>query len=105
MTENEDVLLVFGSEPQVADPNGGQLLGARRIPVDSIRQNLASAMKHVGSLMQGMADVVGDLRVEHVDIQLGVSVDGSIGLMGTGVSSSVAGTFVVRLTPPTQSQK
>jgi hypothetical protein len=54
-------------------------------------------MEQVSNLVWAAKDAVGELGIAHVDVSLAIAADGSVGLLGTAVSTSATGTLTVRL--------
>ena len=96
MSNGNSTILVFGAE-SVAEGGPKGTLGPGRVPIDAIKANLKIAMEQVSDLVRSSREAVGDLRLAHVDVALGIGIDGSVGLLGTGVSTKVTGTLTVRL--------
>jgi hypothetical protein len=95
MAKNETEILIFGAEePPVT---ASKTLGVSRVPVEAIKANLTAVMSEVGEMVLAAQKAVGNIKVSHVDVQLAIAVDGSVGLLGTGVSTKVTGTLTVRL--------
>ena len=81
----------------VEQESGEILLGARDIPVPAIRANLNSALKDLNMILDGISDQMGRGRLAHIDVTLGVGIDGSVGLLGTGVKASTSGGITMHI--------
>jgi hypothetical protein len=95
MSGQSQTILIFGDaearagEARTAEPN--------RAPVETVKANLKTAMESVGELVEAAREAVGDLYVCHVDVELAIASDGSVGLLGTGANASARSTLTVRV--------
>ena len=95
MSGRSQTILIFGDaearagEARTAEPN--------RVPVETVKANLRTAMESVGELVQAAREAVGDLYVCHVDVELAIASDGSVGLLGMGATASARATLTVRV--------
>jgi NTP-dependent ternary system trypsin peptidase co-occuring protein len=96
MSGNGSTILILGAEaePEEARPS---IPGVDRVPVETIRANLKTVMESVSDLVHATQKAVGDIEVAHVDVNIGISTDGSVGLLGTGGSAGAETTLKVRL--------
>jgi len=85
-----------GSSRAIVDDIG---LGSSRVSVETVAANLKAAIEQVGHLIRVVRDSKGELGVAHVDINLAIAADGSVGLVGTADSRNAKGTLTVRLEP------
>ncbi len=101
-------ILIFGAEapPRYGQDPIGKLgsrygpddsLGSSRVPAETTTANLKAVMQQVSSLILAAKAAVGELRIAHVDVGLVIAADGSVGLIGTAVSSGAEPTLTVRL--------
>jgi hypothetical protein len=96
MSGQSPTILIFGGE--VGSRAGSEnALGSNRVPVETIKANLKTVMQSVNSLVHATQGGIGDLVVSHVDVGVAISIDGSVGLVGTGTSTSAEATLRVRL--------
>ena len=56
-------------------------------------------MDQVRELVAGGEESAGNLGVAHVDANLVICADGSVGLLGTGAGTNTKATLTVRLAP------
>jgi len=105
---SNEKMLIFGAE---AGPRSGSVgtlgsrigptdalgLGFSRVPVEATAANLKTVMEQVSNLVWAAKDAVGELGIALVDVSLEIAADGSVGLLGTAVSTSAKGTLTVRL--------
>jgi hypothetical protein len=97
-TEREhETILIMGDELPHDEGNATVLLGGRRIPIEAIRRNLSVVIEQVGDLVRTAQESIGSVAIAHIDVQLSIAVDGSVGLLGSGASASAGGTLKVRL--------
>jgi ABC-type polysaccharide/polyol phosphate transport system ATPase subunit len=54
-------------------------------------------MEQVSNLVRAAKEPVGELRVAHVDVNIAIAQDGSVGLLGT--AGSAKATLTIRLQP------
>ena len=96
MFRQSPTILVFGTE---IGPERGEETGPRsdRVSVENIKANLKTVMESVNDLVHATPEGLRDLHVSHVDVGVAISPDGSVGLVGTGGSSSADATLKVRL--------
>ena len=95
MSGRSETILIFGD----AGPQAGKARGAEsnRVPVETIKANLKTAMESVGELVRAARESVGDLHVCHVDVEVAIASDGSVGLLGAGASAGARATLTVRV--------
>ena len=96
MSSQSPPVLVFGTKfgPETG-PEG--TLESNQVPVQTIQANLKTLMESVKILVHETQRAVGDLAVSHVDVGIAISIDGSVGLVGTGVNANTEATLKVRL--------
>jgi hypothetical protein len=101
-------ILIFGAEVAPRSGSVGTLgsrigptdalgFGSSRVPAEATAANLKAVMEQVSNLVWAAKDAVGELGIVHVDVGLAIAADGSVGLLGTGASTSAKGTLTVRL--------
>src|SRR2546429_298454 len=96
MSGNSSTILIFGAE--IGSEKGRQpIAGVDRVPVETIKANLKTVIESVSDLVRATQKAIGDIEVPHVDVGVGISADGSVGLLGTGGSAGAETTLKVRL--------
>jgi hypothetical protein len=103
MRENATIL-VFAPERK-PHLERDELLGPSHISIEAIKKNLRTMMGDLEELVHSAQEGAGKLHLAHVDVQLAIAVDGSVGLLGTGVKTSTTGTLTVRLEPANSKSK
>jgi hypothetical protein len=95
MSGRSQTILIFGD----AGAQAGEARAAEsnRVPVETIKANLKTAMECVGELVRAAREAVGDLHVCHVDVGVAIASDGSVGLLGTGANAAERATLTVRI--------
>lgn len=93
MADPNDLVTIFGGELTKVPSAAADTLGLGRVPIDAIRANLAVVLGHVQSLADTARHTLTGARVASMDVELALGVDGSVGFLGSGVSTSVTGTF------------
>ena len=95
MSGRSQTILIFGD----AGPQSGKAAAAPSNPVsvETIKANLRTAMESVGDLVQAAREAVGDLHVCHVDVEVAIASDGSVGLVGSGANAGAKATLTVRV--------
>ena len=97
MFRQSPTILIFGTE---IGPEREEEAAPRsdRVSVEAIKANLKTVMESVSDLVAHATQKgLGDLQVSHVDVGVAISPDGSVGLVGTGRSTSADATLKVRL--------
>jgi hypothetical protein len=90
-----------GSSRAIVDDAGP---GSSRVSVATVAANLRAVIEQVGNLLRAAQEPAGELGVVHVDVNLAIAADGSVGLLGTTVNTNEKGTLTVRLQPRVVSQ-
>ena len=93
-------ILIYGSPPSGREGAEQETLGAHRVSVSMLRANINSALSDVAGMLSSAKDVAKGATIAHIDVTLAIDVDGSVGLLGTGVHGSVQGSLTVRLEFP-----
>jgi len=95
MSGRSQTILIFGD----AAAQSGEVRAAEsnRVPVETIKANLKTAMESVGELVQAAREAVGDLHVYHVDVEVAIAADGSVGLLGAGANAGARATLTFRV--------
>jgi len=95
LSGRSQTILIFGD----AGPQAGEARAAEsnRVPVETIKANLKTAMESVGELVRAARESVGDLHVCHVDVEVAIASDGSVGLLGAGANAGARATLTVRV--------
>jgi hypothetical protein len=96
MSGQSPTILIFGGEVG-SRAESQNAPGSNRVPVETIKANLKTVMENVKSLVHVTQGGMGDLVVSHVDVGVAISIDGSVGLIGTGANTSPEATLRVRL--------
>jgi hypothetical protein len=95
MSGRSQTILIFGErEMQAGDARAAE---SNRAPIETVKANLKTAMESVGELVKATREAVGDLHVCHVDVELAIGSDGSVGLLGAGASAGARATLTVRV--------
>lgn len=89
-------ITVFGALP-VDDIGAAGTLSSRRISVEAISANLRRALGELEQLASEALSALNDIKIEHIDVQIGIGIDGSVGILGAGVGASASGALTVRL--------
>jgi hypothetical protein len=90
-----------GSSRAIIDDVGQ---ASSRVSVETVAANLRAIIEQVGNLIRAAQEPAGELGVAHVDINLAIAADGSVGLLGTADSTNAKGTLTVRLQPRVDTQ-
>jgi hypothetical protein len=101
----EPTILIFGSPPMREEETDQETLGGHRVSVSMLRANINSALSDVISMISTAKDVAKGATIAHIDVTLAIDVDGSVGLMGTGIHASMQGSMTVRLEFPEAENK
>jgi hypothetical protein len=96
----DQTILIFGSHTPAHEEAGQDTLGVHRVSVGMLRANINSALSDITSMLSTAKDVTKGATIAHVDVTLAIDVDGSVGLLGTGVHASMQGSLTVRLEFP-----
>lgn len=112
MSNQKPSMLIFGAVPAPRArslPSGmagsgrafvdDASLGSSRVSVETVEANLRAVIGQVGNLIRAAQEPAGDLGVAHVDVNLAIAADGSVGLLGTADSRNAKGTLTLRLQP------
>ena len=99
MTQRSEdtTLLVIDALPVPLGEAGQATLSSHRIPVAALRANMSGVLRDVAQMLADAGTVLGKCKIEYVDISLGISVDGSVGLLGSGVAGGAKGAINLRL--------
>ena len=100
MTADGKKLLIVDPLPATQDPD--PVLSARRVPVEALRAGMAAVLSEVGEMFKDAQGVLGSCKVDHVEISLAISADGSIGLLGTALATGAKGAIKMKLVFPDQ---
>lgn len=85
-----------GASRAIVDDAG---IGPSRVSVETVAANLRAVIEQVGDLIRAAQEPAGELGVAHVDINLAIAADGSVGLLGTAANAREKGALTVRLQP------
>lgn len=96
----DQTILIFGSPPPEREEADQETLGAHRVSVSMLRANINSALSDVTGMLGTAKDVTKGATIAHIDVTLAIDVDGSVGLLGTGIHASMQGSLTVRLEFP-----
>jgi len=96
----DQTILIFGSRTAGPEEAEQETLGVHRVSVGMLRANINSALSDITSMLSTAKDVTKGATIAHIDITLAIDVDGSVGLLGTGVHASMQGSLTVRLEFP-----
>jgi hypothetical protein len=72
--------------------------GSSRVSVETVAANLRAVVEQMGHLIRA-AQTAGELAIAHMDVNLAVAADGSVGLLGSDLKANARGSFTVRLVP------
>jgi hypothetical protein len=72
--------------------------------VETVASNLRTVIDQVDDLIRAAQEPAGTLVVAHVDVNLAIGADGSVGLLGTAGGTNAKATLTVRLAPRTSTQ-
>ena len=95
MSGRSQTILIFGDA--AAQSREVRAAESNRVPVETIKANLKTAMESVGELVQAAREAVGDLHVCHVDVEVAIAADGSVGLLGAGANAGARATLTFRV--------
>ena len=113
MSNHKPDLLIFGAQAAFRPRMPVGMAGANRtfvddvgvvptqVSVETVAANLRTVVEQVGELIQ--ADQQSALGVTHVDVNLAIGADGSVGLLGTAVGTSAKAMLTIRLAPRSRS--
>jgi len=116
MSNHKPSMLIFGAEaafrprmPTGMEGSSRALVyeagaGSGRVSVEMVAANLRAVVEQMGHLIRVAQTTTGELAVAHVDVNLAVAADGSVGLLGTELKTNARGTFTVRLVPRAATQ-
>ena len=96
----DQTILIFGSPPPAHEEAGQETLGVHRVSVGMLRANINSALSDITSMLSTAKDVIKGATIAYIDVTLAIDVDGSVGLLGTGVHASMQGSLTIRLEFP-----
>src|SRR5712671_3159541 len=97
---NDQTILIFGSPVLGQDEAEQETLGVHRVSVGMLRANINSALSDITSMLSTAKDVTEGATIAHIDVTLAIDVDGSVGMLGTGIHASMQGSLTVRLEFP-----
>jgi hypothetical protein len=95
----DQTILIFGS-PALEQEAEQETLGGHRVSVGMLRANINSALSDITGMLSAARDAAQGARIAHIDVTLAIDVDGSVGLLGTGIHASTQGSMTVRLEFP-----
>jgi len=96
-SRKEKSLLVFGATEPPKKKDAEKTLGVTKVPLDAIRTNMEAVLGEVSEVFDEIREKLGACKIEHVDLQLGIAVDGSVGIFGSGISAEANGGITVRI--------
>jgi len=96
----DQTILIFGSPAPGPEEAGQETLGAHRVSVGMLRANISSALSDITGMLSTAKDATRGATIAHIDVTLGIDVDGSVGLLGTGIHASLQGSMTVRIEFP-----
>ena len=74
-----------------------ETLGIARVPLRAIKANMEAVFADIVEMFKNVRHTLGACQVAHVDLSLGLAVDGSIGIFGSKVGAEAKGGITVRL--------
>ena len=95
-TEN-DSILVFKPMASPQENREKETLGIAKVPLGALKTNMEVVLKEAEEIFSEIKERLGHCKVEHIDLSLGIAVDGSIGILGTGASGEAKGGITVRM--------
>jgi hypothetical protein len=112
MSNHKHNMLIFGAPPAIR-PRGipaGMAgssrtfiedvgAGSTQVSVEAVAANLRRLMDQVGELVSSGEESAGKLGAVHMDVNLVICADGSVGLLGTGAGTNTKPTLTLRLAP------
>ena len=95
MTNQHESILVI--DPLPVAESGEPTLAARRLPVEALRTGMTGVLSEVSEMFRDAQKALGSCKVEHVEISLAISADGSIGLLGSSLGTGAKGAIKMKL--------
>ena len=96
MNARDATILILGAQSARQRPSENTF-GPNRVEVETIKANLQEVMQSVSALVHATQAAASNLNVAHVDVQLAIAADGSVGLIGAGANAAPDATLKVRL--------
>jgi hypothetical protein len=78
-------------------PGAAEEMISTDVSLDTLKANIKELISECQEMFQDAAQPTGDARIAHVDLALAISVDGSVGLIGTAGGAEPGGGITVRL--------
>jgi hypothetical protein len=103
-------VIVYGLPPGAPRNRGETKMGAeaafsiRNVSADKLRSSFEDLVKALGSSLT-MPDSIGSFEVAALDIELELTAEGQIGLLGTGGKLGGKGSLTLRLKRPEKHAK
>lgn len=95
MSGRSQTILIFGNAgAQAGEANA---IESNRAPVETVKANLRTAMESIGELVEAARGAVGELYVCHMDVELAIASDGSVGVIGAGAGAGARASLTVRV--------
>ncbi len=88
-------IIVFDPLPAVKEDS--RMMGGPSVPVEAIRSGVQKLLLECREIFGESAKVLGPAKLVYVDVTLGISVDGSVGIFGSQLGGGAKGGITVRL--------
>ncbi len=104
MEEESNTILIFNPAGTATKPELTEKEVERvKIPLDVLKRNMETVFDQIGSMFNAAQNKLGNCRMEFVEIALGITGEGSIGIFGTGVKATANAGITIHLVFPGQS--
>ncbi len=97
MEETSNTLLIFNPIDVKKTELKVQAFEPTKIPLDILKHNMERVFDQIGSMFKDAQNKLDNCRMESVDIDLGITGEGSIGIFGTGIKGSANAGITVHL--------
>lgn len=88
---------VFGPTEVPKNTIALDTLSVTDVPVEAIKANMERVLRDTTEILENIKDKLGKGKIDHVELNLGISIDGSVGLLGSGVSAGAEASIKVQI--------
>lgn len=100
MPQKNSKILIFDAHVDTVERHPNEMMGVASVPLELLRANISALLKQCNELFDDAGKLLGKAQLAHVDLSVGVAVDGSVGLFGTKVGTKGNGGMTIRLQFP-----
>ncbi len=97
VSDSKKTIPVFGAMQPRESKVVPDTLSAIDVPLEAIRANMERVLRDTTEMLEYVKDKLGKCKIEHVELNLGISIDGSVGLFGSGVSAGAEAGIKVQI--------